>query len=162
MDDGAETPKSARAPTPADVARIAERLNALGARYAVVGGYAMAHHGSVRPTMDLDLLVDPSPENVTRVCEALAILEDRAALEMKATDVAEYTVVRVADEIVVDVMASAAGVPLSELEIEYGVTGGVRIPYPTAPSLLRTKQTVRDKDAPDRRYLESLIEAERR
>lgn len=162
MDDAAETPKSARAPTPADVARIADRLNAHGARYAVVGGYAMQHHGSVRPTMDIDLLVDPSPENVTLVCQALAILEDRAALEMNPNDVAEYTVVRIADEIVVDVMASAAGVTLSALEIEYGITDGVRIPYPTPASLLRTKQTHRDKDVPDRRYLEALIATERR
>jgi hypothetical protein len=112
--DGTANPPSARAPTPADLARIADRLNALGARYAIVGGFAMAHHRLVRPTMDIDLLVDAAPDNVARVCEALSILEDRAALEMDPLDVGKYTVVRVADEIVVDVMASAAGVTLAE------------------------------------------------
>jgi hypothetical protein len=155
--DPTENPASARAPTPTDLARIADRLNALGARYAIVGGFARAHHRLVRPTMDIDLLVDPAPENVSVVCRALAILEDRAALKMDPMDVAKYTVVRVADEVVVDVMASAAGVSLAELEIEYGEIDGVRIPYPTPEALLRTKPTVRDKDAPDRRYLEALI-----
>jgi hypothetical protein len=155
--DGTENPPSARAPTPADLARIADRLNALGARYAIVGGFAMAHHRLVRPTMDIDLLVDAAPDNVARVCEALSILEDRAALEMDPLDVGKYTVVRVADEIVVDVMASAAGVTLAELEIEYGEIDGVRIPYPTPAALLRTKHTVRDKDVPDRVYLEALV-----
>jgi hypothetical protein len=155
--DGTENPPSARAPTPADLARIADRLNALGARYAIVGGFAMAHHRLVRPTMDIDLLVDAAPDNVARVCEALSILEDRAALEMDPLDVGKYTVVRVADEIVVDVMASAAGVTLAELEIEYGEIDGVRIPYPTPAALLRTKHTVRDKDVPDRVYLEALL-----
>jgi hypothetical protein len=158
--DAPENPPSARAPTPEDLARIAARLNDLGARYAVVGGFAMAHHRLVRPTMDIDLLVDPSVENVKRVCEALAVLEDRAALEMDPSDVGKYMVVRVADEIVVDVMASAAGVTLSELELELGEVGGVVVPYPTAAALLRTKQTVRDKDVPDRHYLEALIRGE--
>jgi hypothetical protein len=157
MVDEPDDPPSARAPTPSDLARIARRLNDLGARYAVVGGFAMAHHGLVRPTMDLDLLVDPKPANVKLVCEALAILEDRAALAMDATDVQNYSVVRVADEIVVDLMASAAGITLDDLEVEYGEIDGVRIPYPTPAALLRTKQTVRDKDVPDRNYLEALL-----
>jgi hypothetical protein len=76
---------------------------------------------------------------------------------MDPLDVGKYTVVRVADEIVVDVMASAAGVTLAELEIEYGEIDGVPIPYPTPAALLRTKHTMRDKDVPDRVYLEALL-----
>jgi hypothetical protein len=159
VDDKPGGEKRARVPTDADLARIARSLNDHQARYAVVGGFAVIHHGLARATNDIDLLIDPSPDNVERVRQALAILEDHASLELRTTDIAEYNVVRVADEIVVDLIGAAAGVTLDELEgaIEHGEVDGVPIPYPTAAALLRTKQTVRDKDVGDRLFLESLL-----
>jgi pimeloyl-ACP methyl ester carboxylesterase len=56
------------------------------------------------------LLVDPSPDNVARVKQGLSILEDRAAAEVADSDVRQYTVVRIADEIVIDLMALACGI----------------------------------------------------
>ena len=41
------------------------------ARFLVVGAHAMAVHGVPRGTQDLDLWVDPIPENVERVWRAL-------------------------------------------------------------------------------------------
>jgi hypothetical protein len=119
----------------------------------------MAHHGLVRPTMDIDLLVDAAADNIALVRDALAILEDGAVLEMALDEVANYNVVRIADEVVVDLIASAAGVTLADLasEIEFGDLAGVSVPYPAPAALLRTKRTVRDKDVPDRHYLEALI-----
>jgi len=99
---------------------------------------------------------------VERLRTALSILEDRAVLEVRPTDVAEYNVVRVADEVVIDLMASAAGVTLAELapDVEYGEIEGVSIPYPSPAALLRTKQTMREKDAADCRFLEALLRGE--
>jgi hypothetical protein len=162
VDDESGSAKRARIPTDADVARIARSLNEHGVKYAVVGGFAVIHYGYARATNDIDLLVDPSVENVQRLRSALSILEDRAVLDVGPNDIAEYNVVRVADEVVVDLMASAAGVTLAELgsSIEYGEIHGVLIPYPSPGALLRTKQTVREKDAMDRRFLEALIRGE--
>jgi hypothetical protein len=42
-------------------------------RFLVVGAYALAHHGRPRATGDLDLWVDPTPENSGRVMRALSI-----------------------------------------------------------------------------------------
>lgn len=39
--------------------------------YAVCGGFAVAHHGYVRMTLDFDLLVDPAPDNAHRLMAAL-------------------------------------------------------------------------------------------
>ena len=39
--------------------------------YAVCGGFAVASHGFVRMTLDLDLLIDPAPENAVRVLKSL-------------------------------------------------------------------------------------------
>ena len=47
---------------------------------------------------------------MTRVKQALRILEDHAVEQVTDTNVARYTVVRVADEIVVDLMALACGI----------------------------------------------------
>jgi hypothetical protein len=62
-----------------------------------------------RPYHNIDLLIDEAPENVARVREALRILEDKAVDDVADDDVARYSVVRVADEIVVDQMARACG-----------------------------------------------------
>lgn len=40
--------------------------------YAVCGGFAVANHGFVRMTLDLDLLIDPAPENAANVLKSLA------------------------------------------------------------------------------------------
>ena len=54
----------AREPQAEDVARICQALNAEGARYVLIGGFAVIAHGGVRTTKDIDLLIDPRPENV--------------------------------------------------------------------------------------------------
>jgi hypothetical protein len=48
------------------------RFNAHGVEYLVVGAHALAVHGHVRATKDLDVWVRPDPENAKRVLRALA------------------------------------------------------------------------------------------
>lgn len=43
--------------------------------FVVVGGYAVAAHGYVRATKDIDICPDPAPENLQRLADALADLE---------------------------------------------------------------------------------------
>jgi len=47
-------------------------LNAADAEYLVVGAHALAAHGHVRATKDLDVWIRASPENAARVHRALA------------------------------------------------------------------------------------------
>ena len=47
-------------------------FNAHGVEYLVVGAHALAVHGHVRATKDLDVWVRPDPENAKRVLRALA------------------------------------------------------------------------------------------
>lgn len=47
-------------------------FNAAGAEYIVVGAHALAAHGHVRATKDLDVWVRPSMDNAGRVLRALA------------------------------------------------------------------------------------------
>ena len=50
-----------RVPEAADLARICHALNQAGARYVLIGGFAVIAHGLGRPTKDIDLLVEDSP-----------------------------------------------------------------------------------------------------
>lgn len=153
----------ARAPEPGDVVRICRALNATGARYLLIGGFAVIAHGAGRFTKDIDLLVDDAPENVARVKQALAVLADNAAADVADDDVKNHVVVRVADEVVVDLMGRACGVGYAEAakDAETLVREGVEIPVASPATLLRLKDTPRPQDALDRAFLEGVIRARR-
>jgi hypothetical protein len=46
-------------------------LNAEGAKYLIIGGYAFALHGKIRATKDADIFVGTDPENAKKVWRAL-------------------------------------------------------------------------------------------
>jgi len=154
---------TSRAPEKRDFLRLCGELNARGCRYFVVGGFAIIHLGLPRTTSDIDLLIDPSPDNESRVFDALATLPDGCVRELEPGDVARFSVVRVADEILVDLMASASGITYDEAvggglirEID-----GVSIPF-AGPELLykMKKRAGREKDRGDIYFLEQLFAAQ--
>ena len=69
------------------------------------------------------------------------------------------TVVRVADEILVDLMLSTCGISYEQAkdEIEWKEIDDVPIPFATATLLLKMKQTGREKDRLDLMFLERKI-----
>lgn len=152
-----------RTPEQNDLVRLCAALNAHGASYIVVGGMAIIQQGFLRATEDIDLLLEKSRQNQAKVRKALEILPDQAVRELSEDDLDTYQVVRVADEIVVDLMLSACGVGYQDAasEIETAVIQGVPIPFASAKLLLRMKQTYRDKDIPDRTFLEQKLAANR-
>ena len=46
-------------------------LNAHGVRYLVVGAHAVAFHARPRATRDLDILIDPVPQNARKALAAM-------------------------------------------------------------------------------------------
>ncbi len=48
-----------------------ESFNERGVRYLVIGAHAVAFHARPRATKDLDLFIDPNPENAERVLAAI-------------------------------------------------------------------------------------------
>jgi len=115
--------------------------------------------GLIRATEDIDLLIEPSRENQERVRTALEILPDKAVRELLPDDLDNYLVVRVADEIVVDLMLKACGVSYEEAaaEIVFRQLGDVTVPFASAKLMLRLKQTHREKDEVDRQFLEQKL-----
>lgn len=158
MENDPQSP-APRPPVQADLIALCRELNVCEARYLVVGGFAIIQHGFLRATEDIDLLVDGSPENQARVKRALEFLPDRAIRELGDDDLRNYLVVRVADEIMVDLMLAACGIGYEEASKEALIVNvaGVAIPFASPALLLRMKQTYREKDAADRLFLTELL-----
>lgn len=158
MDDE-DDDRSARAPEPDDVIRICRALNESGARYLLIGGFAVIAHGAGRFTKEIDLLVDDALDNIARVKRALSVLADNAAAEVADDDVQRHVVVRVADEVVVDLMGRACGLSYVEAarDAETLERDGVRIPVASPATLIRLKDTPRPQDAIDRAFLEGVL-----
>src|SRR5688572_24077156 len=147
MEDSGRHPP--RIPEQIDLARLCRELNEHGARYIVIGGMAINQLGLIRATEDIDLLIDSSPENQQKVRTALEILPDKAIRQLLPDDLDNYLVVRVADEIVVDLMLKACGVDYTQAsaQIIHRTFDDVPIPFASARLMLRLKQTYREKDA---------------
>jgi Nucleotidyl transferase AbiEii toxin, Type IV TA system len=154
----------ARAPEPEDVVRICRALNEAGAKYVLIGGFAVVAHGASRFTKDIDFLVDDTPDNVSRVKRGLGVLEDNAAAQVADGDVRDHTVVRVVDEVVIDLMGRACGLTYADVatDMEWHDLGGIKVPIASPAALIRTKDTYRPQDAMDRSFLRELIERRRR
>ena len=125
------------------------------AKYVLVGGCACGLHGLVRSTQDVDLLVEPSPENLQRVLNALSELPDGAARKLTVKDLEENVVVKVADAIMVDVAKQAWTLDYSEAirDAQTLDAEGVRIVYASLDALIKSKSTYRDQDRVDRERL---------
>jgi hypothetical protein len=164
MDGEPPAPQSlSRVPAEADLVSLARELNRLGVAYVVIGGFAINRLGLVRATEDIDLLIARDLANQALVKQALEILPDRAIRELGDEDIAHWVVVRVNDDITVDLMTEACGVTYSDAvsAIETDVIDGVSIPFASAELLLRMKQSPRAKDAADRTFLQHLIQSRR-
>ena len=145
-----------RPPAEADLVALCRALNERGACYVVIGGFAVIAAGLPRVTGDIDLMVAVDPENEARVFSALSTLPDNAVRELKPGELQQYNVIRVADEILVDLMRSAGGIEYAEAAKDVVVREiqGVPIPFASPRLLWRMKViTHREKDAADLVFL---------
>lgn len=147
-----------------DVTRVVALLNAAGAEYALIGSYALAAHGYVRFSEDVDILVEPSRENARKWIEALSALPDGASRELaNEPDIFEKIgpyAVRINDEFTVDLLPAACGHPWAELKpfIQEVSVDGAAIKVLSLQGLLLTKEGMRDKDRADRQVLLRALE----
>ncbi len=167
MADGPFDPETGelipRDPTLRDLIELCRALRTVNAAFVVVGGFAVRACGLNRNTGDVDLLLDASLENEAKVFEALATLPDGCVRELDPGDVAKYTVVRVADEILVDLMASASGIGYEEASKSVVIheIDGVKIPFASPELLYRMKvRAGREKDRGDIYFLKQLFAAQ--
>ncbi len=143
-----------------DLKSLIASLNDQGADYLLIGGYALFAHGYHRATTDIDVLVPATQEAGIKIRSALMVLPDQAAKDIDPAWFDEGENIRVADAFVVDVMLNACGETYETLK-QYAETvdlDGVPVRTINLEGLLRTKQTMREKDVSDRIVLERALE----
>ena len=149
-----------RIPQENDLVVLCRRLNELGAKYIVVGGFAVITAGLARVTTDIDLILATDLENEAKVYTAMEVFPDKAVRELQPGEVSQYNVVRVADEVVVDLMQSACGIDYAEAakHIVTREVQGVPIPFASPRLLWRMKAPInRPKDQGDLFFLRELF-----
>jgi len=148
--------QESRPPVQADLSALCRELNRRGAKYVVVGGFAIIAAGYPRLTTDVDLMVAVDAENEAKVFSALSTLPDNAVRELQPGELQQYNVIRIGDEILVDLMGSAGGIDYAEASKDVVVReiDGVPIPFASPRLLWRMKVvTHREKDAGDLVFL---------
>ena len=132
-----------------ELSRVLDVLRAFGrerVEYVLVGGVALALHGLVRATQDIDLFVAPSPDNVERAKAALrSVFGDPSIDDIDAGDLeGAYPIVRfVPDEesFVIDLIGRVGdAIRYQDLEVEEREVDGVRVRLATPRTLYRMKR----------------------
>ncbi|MGH7462366.1 MAG: hypothetical protein ACREMA_15245 [Longimicrobiales bacterium] len=141
-----------------DFRDLLSEFNAHGVEYLIVGAYAMAAHGRVRATGDLDVWVRPEAANAKRVIAALASfgapLSDLQEIDL----VHAGTVFQIGvAPLRIDVLTGIDGVEFGEAWAERltATFAGQSVPVLSAGHLVRNKRAVgRTQDLADLEWLE--------
>ena len=137
---------------------VCRLLNAARVRYVVVGAYALALHGAVRATKDVDILIEPTLANARGALKALGGLTFGIARELDPSEVIAKPLTIIGDDPRVDLLTLAWSVRYADAapHIQTAEIDGVRIPYADLDTLIRSKQTGRLQDQADVETLERL------
>ena len=122
-------------------------------RFLVVGAYALALHGRPRATGDLDLWVDATAENATRVMDALAAF----GAPLAAITAADFSSPGVTYQIGVppgriDLLTELTGLSFADAwpDRQRGAFGDIQVDYIGRAAFIRNKRaTGRPKDLGD-------------
>jgi predicted nucleotidyltransferase len=150
--------------TQSRLAKVCGLLNEAGVKYVVVGGFALALHGLVRATKDIDILIDPSLDNVTLALKALEGLAWGVSRELDPSDVATKPITVIGDDPRVDLLTLAWSVRYADAapKLRTVTIDGVQIPFADLDTLIRSKQTDRFQDKADVESLEQVKRLEQR
>lgn len=141
-------------------AELISEFSAANADFMVVGGYAVIAYSAPRYTKDLDIWVDPTPENATRVMEALRAFGAPGGFDVADLATRGMVIHFGIAPFRVDVLTEIAGVPDFRRAFEARTTisvDGLSIPIIGLDDLIANKAAINDpnrtNDAKDLRAL---------
>lgn len=149
-------------PAPGDlVLELLRRFQQEGVEYVLVGGQAVRLNGFVRATEDVDLLLKRGRGNGERAIRALGFLASAAELDpawFEPPAQGEVENIRVADEVLVDLLFAANGETFESLQpfVRELQVEGVTIKLLNIEGLLKSKTDYREKDLLDKSMLRRL------
>ena len=129
----------------------------------MVGSVAMALHGEIRATKDIDVLVPRDLDNMKRLLDALGELPMGLARELDAATETRRAITIIGDDPRVDVLKGAGGLAYRQAKHSKKTARirGVEVPYAGLQELIQSK-TERDQDQVDKKKLTRLLEAQTR
>ena len=131
--------------------------------FAVAGGLAVILNGYPRVTVDVDILVNDSPENLRRMLGCLAGWGEGFARELKVEDFGpQEGAIRVMEEFDLDIFTRMAGKSLDVFRprLRYLDAGGCHVPYLAPEDLILLKESSwREKDQLDVAALRKILKA---
>jgi predicted nucleotidyltransferase len=135
-------------------------LNVHGVRYLVIGAHAVAFHARPRATKDLDILLEPTPENAHRALTALREFFGGADLGYTVEDLTDpqWIVQLGVAPVRIDLLSEIPGFPSFEAAWRNRVDaqfGAVQVHYLGLDDLLQAKEAAgRPQDRADVRVLQ--------
>jgi hypothetical protein len=143
--------------------QLIAQLNLQGVEYIVVGGIALAFHGLVRATEDIDIFIKPTGENIARLRKSLKALWNDASIDDISSEdlLGEYPAIRYGppdDTLSIDILTRLGeAFRYEDLESEMIDMEGLSARVATAETLIRMKKdTVRLQDKADVEALQRL------
>ena len=152
-------------PKPTEIISRFEKLLAAlaadGVDFAVVGGLAVIFNGYPRLTLDADILVEASEENLRKLLVCLAGWGEGWARELTPEDFGlQEGAVRVMEEFDLDIFTRMKGKSLADFRprLRHLETSSVRIPYLAPEDLILLKEgSWREKDKFDVQAMREIL-----
>ena len=139
-----------------DFKELLALLNAHQVNYLIVGGYALAFHGSPRMTGDIDIFIQPNAANAKRVFAALHKFGfTSTGLTQKDFEKSDQVIQLGVPPVRVDIITSLSGVTWEQAE-----AGKIKGSYADVPVFyLGKKQFIANKRAVGRKKDAADLEA---
>ena len=129
-------------------------------KFMIVGGVAVALNGFVRTTEDIDILIEASAGNVTRLLDELRNFGEGHARELSPADFSDSEgAIRIIEDFPLDVFTMMRGKRYADLVVSTKTTriDDVEVRYLNAEALIALKSdSLRDQDRIDVSALQSL------
>lgn len=146
---------------PSDYSEMLSELSAAGVEFLVVGAFAVAHHSQPRFTKDIDIWVNPTPDNAVRVYYALA----RFGAPMEGITVDDFcdpdAVLQIGvSPVRIDILMSMGGIGFADANSRSTSAsfGGVDARVPCIADMIVAKRAAgRPHDLRDIEWLESAL-----
>ncbi len=143
--------------------RVLEALQQHDVEYILIGGVAVILYGSERLTRDIDIIINPMPENIDKLKKALyAVFKDHAIGEISAEELRKYSVIRYGtpDGFYIDIIERIGEIAsFKQVEFEIIDYHGIKISIAKPEALYHLKKdSIRPRDQMDTFFLQQLIE----
>jgi hypothetical protein len=145
-----------------DLLKLGKTLSESEVKYVLIGGWAVILHGLGRTTVDIDIIVENSDENIKNLKNALRkFIKEEEIGELTSEMMKEYQVIRVGlGDFYVDIITKIGDIDYGEAsgDVVREIIDDVSIPVAGIDTMIELKKGIREIDIKDRIFLEGKKE----